>query len=62
MSTIVRHTNRNASLRAAESALLRWYPTTTLRRIERARQMRPGYPLIHGGSPRLSERGAEAPV
>jgi len=46
--------NRKASplLRAAESALMRWYPRATLARIQQARRFRPGYPLIHGGSPR----------
>jgi hypothetical protein len=54
VSTIIRHVNRKASplLRAAESALMRWYPRATLARIQQARRFRPGYPLIHGGSPR----------
>ena len=52
MSTIVRHTNRNASLRAGEAALMRWYPRTALARIQQVRLFRPQYPLIHGGSPR----------
>ena len=49
----IRHPHRQrTTLRAAESALMRWHPGLSLRFIDAVRAARPGYPLIHGGSPR----------
>lgn len=34
---------------AARAALMRWYPTMSLRMIDALRQVRPSFPLIAGG-------------
>lgn len=34
---------------AARAALMRWYPTMSLRLIDALRLHRPGYPLMAGG-------------
>jgi len=39
-------------LRAAEAALLRWYPAAPLCLIDRIRLHRPGWPVIQGGKGR----------
>lgn len=58
----VRHPNRKReAIRAADAALLRWYPGTSLRFIDAVRAKRPDYPLIHGGSPRLAATNNEQP-
>lgn len=41
-------------LRAADAALMRWYPSASLALIHRVRAKRPGYPLISGGKGRAS--------
>lgn len=60
MSTSVRHPNRQRDgMRAAIAALIRWYPGTSIGLFERVREMKPGYPLINGGSPRVPAINAE---
>ncbi|WP_165418406.1 hypothetical protein [Dyella amyloliquefaciens] len=41
-------------LRAADAALMRWYPRASLGLIHRVRARRPGYPLIDGGKGRAA--------
>lgn len=36
-------------MRAADAALMRWYPSASLRLIQRVRMHLPHYPLIAGG-------------
>lgn len=51
MNTVL-HVVPPRQLRAAESALLRWYPRAPLCLIDRLRLHRPGWPVIQGGKGR----------
>ena len=59
----VRHPNRKASaFPAAVLALMRWHPNMPLQLIENLRERHPGYPLIHGGSPRVAAINNDMPA
>lgn len=51
MNTVL-HVVPPRQLRAAEAALLRWYPRAPLRLIDLLRLHRPGWPVIQGGKGR----------
>lgn len=51
MATVL-HVVPRRQLRAAEAALLRWYPAAPLCLIDRIRLHRPGWPVIQGGKGR----------
>ena len=51
MNTVL-HVVPPRQLRAAESALLRWFPHAPLALIDRLRLHRPGWPVIQGGKGR----------
>lgn len=46
---IVTQTLPPRQMAAARAALMRWYPTMSLRLIDALRLHRPGYPLMAGG-------------
>lgn len=63
MTTSVRHPNRGRdNVAAALRALTRWYPTAPAASIDAVRRAKPGYPLIHGGSPCVPARNAGVPA
>lgn len=59
MSGIVRHPNRHIDSRsAAVSALIRWFPSSTVLSLAILRTKFPNYPLISGGSPKPINSGS----
>lgn len=49
MSTSIQHPRNNASLSAAECALMRWWPQASLAIIDQVHALFPNYPVIRGG-------------
>lgn len=42
----VTHLHRSRQMAAGQAALMRWYPSMSLRMVDAIRLRRPGYPLI----------------
>ena len=49
MHMSISHRAAGKQLRAAERALMRWYPDVSLRFIQTFRKTHPCYPLLNGG-------------